>query len=296
MGILHAQDNNGRELFMRNKVAQVIQSQAFERFIIVVILLNSIDLGLAVQPAVTAQFGFAIEIANNVFTVIYVVELILKLFAWRSSFFKNRWNIFDLCIVAVSLIPASSFFAGARILRILKALLALRALRLVSGIKPLRKVVQAVTLSLPGIGWTGILMLLLYYVYAIVGIHLFRDISPELFGSFPQSFVTLFSLTTLEGWQDTVFPFTEQEPLTWLYFLTFLIIASFILLNLIVGIVVDSINELVRQDPNQAINEQSQIMTLDEQIEVVKKLKELCDVGALTEEEFIVKKKEVLGL
>ncbi|MDR0513869.1 MAG: ion transporter [Coriobacteriaceae bacterium] len=241
---------------MRAKVTSWVESQAFERFILVVILLNTIDLGLGATKSLVGQFGFAMEAANTIFTGVYVVEMLLKVFAWRTSYFKKAWNVFDFCIVVLSLAPVSSVFGGIRILRILKVLLAFRAMRLISGVKQLRKIVHALLSSLPGIGWAGVLMMLVYYIYALIGISLYSDIAPELFGGIPESFVTLFSLTTMEGWQDTVFPFTSADPLNWVYFLTFLIISSFILMNLIVGIVVDSIDEFVRLEPRGDIDDQ----------------------------------------
>jgi voltage-gated sodium channel len=241
---------------VRAKVTSWVESQAFERFILVVILLNTIDLGLGATKSLVGQFGFAMEAANTIFTGVYVVEMLLKVFAWRTSYFKKAWNVFDFCIVVLSLAPVSSVFGGIRILRILKVLLAFRAMRLISGVKQLRKIVHALLSSLPGIGWAGVLMMLVYYIYALIGISLYSDIAPELFGGIPESFVTLFSLTTMEGWQDTVFPFTSADPLNWVYFLTFLIISSFILMNLIVGIVVDSIDEFVRLEPRGDIDDQ----------------------------------------
>jgi voltage-gated sodium channel len=151
-------------------------------------------------------------------------------------------------------------------------------LRLISGVRQLRKIVQAVISSLPGIGWTALLMLLLYYIYAIIGIHLFREEWPELFGNFPEAFITLFSLTTMEGWQDTVYPFTDAYPASWIYFLSFLVIASFILLNLVVGIVVDNIDEMARIDEEEENQKNPkpelslEIDKLREQLEHVQKL------------------------
>ena len=265
---------------MREKIRSLVESSLFERFILIVILLNTIDLGLETSPYLIEHYGLALEVANIVFIAIYLVEMLLKLYAWRGAYFKNGWNIFDFCIVLVSLMPTAGVFSGVRIVRILRVLRTLRALRLVSGIKQLRKIVQAVISSLPGIGWTGVLMLLVYYVYAIIGIHLFREAAPELFGGFPESFVTLFSLTTMEGWQDTVFPFTEANPWNWLYFLTFLVISSFILLNLVVGIVVDNIDEMSRIDAAEAQKQSphsellSEMQSLREQMDKVQGLLE----------------------
>jgi voltage-gated sodium channel len=232
----------------RNKLTQLVESKIFERLILIVILANTICLGLETLPAVANSTGILFSALNKVFIGIFVAEAALKLFAWHKQYFKDGWNIFDFCIIVLSLIPTGGVFSGIRILRILRIL---RSLRMISSIKPLRKVVQAILNSLPGIGWTGVLMALVYYIFTIMGINLYSSTAPEQFGGFPESFVTLFSLTTMEGWQDTVFPFTEANPLNWLYFLTFLILSSFILLNLVVGIVVDNIDTLSRQEEDE---------------------------------------------
>ncbi len=262
---------------MQAKIKDLVESKRFERFILSIIILNTIVLGLETSKYLVANYGAALEIANIVFITIFVIEAALKIFAWRTSYFKDGWNIFDFIIVVISLIPTSGIFSGMRILRILRVL---RSLRMISSIKPLRKIVQAVLSSLPAIGWTGLLMLLLYYIYAIIGIHLFADEWPKLFGGFPEAFITLFSLTTMEGWQDTVFPFTETYPLTWIYFLSFLVIASFVLLNLVVGIVMDNIGEMSRLDEEEEAKGRpkpqiaAEIEKLREQLDHVQKLLE----------------------
>ena len=136
----------------------------------------------------------------------------------------------------------TGILSSLRLFRLLKVVRSFTALRLISNFKQLRKIIQAIILSLPGIGWTAILMITLYYIFSIIGIHLFRNNFPELFGSFSASFITLFSLTTMEGWQDIVYPVVEIIPMAWLYFIVFLVLSSFILLNLIVAIIIDNIS------------------------------------------------------
>jgi voltage-gated sodium channel len=262
---------------MRRKVKGFIENPLFDRSILFIIVLNTIDLGLETVPYLVQNFGSVLMVANLIFTAVYVIEAALKIFVYRGAYFKNGWNIFDFIIVITCLIPSGGAFGSVRIMRLLRVLRVLRALRLISGVKQLRKIVMTIIGALPGVGWAGVLMVLLYYVFSIIGIHLFSAEFPEQFGGFPQAFETLFELTTLEGWQDIVKPICEWEPFGWIYFLIFIVFASFILLNLVVGIVVDSIDEMSRQDAEEDAKEnahtlQAEIKILQDQMEKVQLL------------------------
>jgi voltage-gated sodium channel len=234
---------------MMGKIRAFVESRIFTRFVFVVIILNTAVLGMETSHAIMSRMGRVLIVANLVFTAVYVAEMLLKLTVYRLRYFRDGWNIFDFVIVVSCLIPAGGVFGGVRVLRLLRAL---RVLRMVSGLKPLRKIVSAIIGSLPGIGWSAMLMLLLYYVYAIIGIHMFAVDWPERFGGFPAAFLTLFELTTLEGWSDMVKPICAAMPAAWIYFLSAMAITSFILLNLVVGIIVDSIGEISKADDNAA--------------------------------------------
>ena len=257
----------------KNKVAVFVESKKFDHFILIVILVNTVSLGFDTSEFFVDKIGFLLEAINYAAIGIFVVEAILKLVAWRGFYFKDGWNVFDFCIIVISLVPTGGVFSGIRVLRVLRIL---RSLRMISNLKPLRKIVQAIFSSLPGIGWTGLLMALVYYIYAVIGINLFSDIDPEQFGSFPLTLVTLFSLTTMEGWQDTVFPFTNITPAYWIYFLSFLILSAFILLNLIVGIVVDNIDKASALEDNEDAKDTKEVSHSELSAEM-KKLKEQLD-------------------
>ena len=257
----------------KKTLAVFVENKRFERFIFVIIVFNTICLGFGASDFFAERFGPLLDTLNNIVVGIFVVEAILKLIAWRGSYFKDGWNIFDFCIIALSLLPAGGVFSGIRIIRILRILRSLRGLRVISSLKQLRRIVQAIFASLPGIGWTGILMLLIFYMYAIIGIYLFSDTWPAQFGAFPETFVTLFSLATMEGWQDTVFMFTDANPAYWIYFLSFFILSSFILLNLIIGIVVDNIDKAARA----VDDEDEKSVSTTELSEEIKSLREQLD-------------------
>ncbi|MCL2455297.1 MAG: ion transporter [Micrococcales bacterium] len=232
---------------MRDRVTRLVEHRLFERTILAVILLNSVVLGLETSPEMMDRHGAVLETLDRVFISIYVAEMILKLVASRLAYFRSGWNVFDFLIVVSSLLPAGGTFTGLRVLRVL------RVLRLVSGLKPLRKIVSSILRSAPGIGWTVLLMMIIYYIFAIVGIHLFRPQSPERFGSLGAAFTSLFQLTTLDNWGDIVFPLTSANGWAWVYFVLFITMASFVLINVILGIVVDSLNLQSKDEEKESI-------------------------------------------
>ena len=230
---------------MQHIIKKVVDDKKFEYFIRFVIIINTIVLGIGTSDQIIPPFANILEVVNRICIFIYAIEITLEIIAGHLSYFKNGWNVFDFIIVLLSLflLPVTGIFSSLRFFRLLKVVRSLTALRLLSNFKELRKIIQAIITSLPGIGWTAVLMITLYYIFSIIGIHLFRSNFPELFGSFSVSFVTLFSLTTMEGWQDTVYPIVEVMPMAWLYFIVFFVLSSFILLNLIVGIIIDNVQE-----------------------------------------------------
>jgi voltage-gated sodium channel len=244
---------------MQHIIKKIVDDKKFEYFIRFVIIINTIVLGIGTSDQIIPPFANILEVVNRICIFIYAIEITLEIIAGHLSYFKNGWNVFDFIIVLLSLflLPVTGIFSSLRFFRLLKVVRSLTALRLLSNFKELRKIIQAIITSLPGIGWTAVLMITLYYIFSIIGIHLFRSNFPELFGSFSVSFVTLFSLTTMEGWQDTVYPIVEFMPMAWIYFIVFFVLASYILLSLIFGIIVDKIqtNEAEANDIKELKNE-----------------------------------------
>jgi voltage-gated sodium channel len=239
---------------MRQYIKKLVENRLFEIFIFLIIILNTIVLGLLVSDKFSSRAIQIFEIISKICISIYIIEAVLEIYAWRLLYFKNGWNVFDFIIVIILLFPNVGIFSGIRSLRILNVFRSFATFRLISKFKQFRKIINAMILSLPGIGWTVVLMILMYYIFSIIGIHIFKDEFPESFGSLSISFVTLFSLTTMEGWQDTVYPIVEYIPIAWFYFIIFFIIASYILLNLIFGIIVDNISVVSSEEDNSSIN------------------------------------------
>ncbi|NVK86777.1 MAG: ion transporter [Gammaproteobacteria bacterium] len=214
---------------------QLIENSRFQNFIIVAIILNAIILGLETSASITAQFGTWLTIIDQLILAIFVIEIVLRLIVYRWSFFRDPWSLFDFVVVTISLIPASGPFA------ILRALRVLRVLRLVSVAPSMRAVVSALIQSLPGMGAIVALLSLIFYVAAVMATTLFGENFPEWFGTMGKSFYTLFQIMTLESWSmGIVRPVMEQQPMAWLFFVPFILIATFTMLNLFIAVVVNA--------------------------------------------------------
>ena len=224
----------------------LIESIGFQRFIITVIVINAITLGLETSEAVMGAAGGVLIALDRLALAIFVVEIALKLVAYRHRFFTSGWNLFDFTIVAITLAPTGEGMAVLRALRIL------RALRLVSVIPSMRKVVNALLRALPGMGSVLALLLLVFYVSSVMSTKLFGADFPEWFGSIGASFYTLFQVMTLESWSmGIVRPVMEVHPLAWVFFVLFILLTTFAVLNLFIAIVVDAMTEVEHQEQDE---------------------------------------------
>lgn len=211
----------------------------FQRTIIGLIVLNAITLGgLETSPRMVDLAGPVLHVLDRAVLVVFVIELLLKLVVYRTRFHRDPWNLFDAAVVGIALMPAT----GA--LSVLRALRILRVLRLISAVPSMRRVVGALVISIPpGIGSILGLLSLVYYVFAVMATKLFgADFPPEWFGNIGASAYSLFQIMTLESWSmGIVRPVMEVYPYAWLFFLPFLLLTTFTVLNLFIGIVVDAI-------------------------------------------------------
>ncbi|WP_092997104.1 ion transporter [Thiohalomonas denitrificans] len=207
------------------------------------IAINAVTLGLETSPEVMAAFGEVLRTIDHFVLTIFVAEIGAKLFAKGLRFFRDPWNVFDFTVVTIALIPASGPLAVLRTLRVL------RVLRLVSVMPRLRFVVEALLRAVPGISAIGGLMLLLFYVAAVMATGLFGADYPEWFGSVGASMYSLFQIMTLESWSmGIVRPVMEQYPYAWLFFVPFILIATFTMLNLFIAIIVDTMQTMHEQE------------------------------------------------
>ncbi|MEN8304425.1 MAG: ion transporter [Campylobacterota bacterium] len=235
---------------MQEKILQLVQNSRFQNFIILLIVINGITMGLETSQAITSEYGAFIN-AFDVFVItVFTIEILLRIYAHRVSFFKDGWSLFDFTIVAISLVPAS---AGFEILRILRVL---RLLRLVTVVPQMRKVVMALVSVIPGMASIAALLTLFFYIFAIMATQLYGATFPQWFGSLGESFYTLFQVMTLESWSmGIVRPMMEVHPYAWTFFVPYIFMVTFIMVNLIVAVVVDAMAEINRAEETNIIDE-----------------------------------------
>jgi voltage-gated sodium channel len=231
---------------MRDKVATFLDQTWVTNFIIGVILFNAVLLGLETSDSAMAAAGPLILALDVVCLVIFVVEIGLKLFAQGRRFFRNGWNLFDFVIVGIALVPATQGFSVLRALRIL------RVLRVISATPRLRRVVEGFITALPGMGSVFLLMALIFYIGAVMATKLFGDAFPLWFGDLGRSAYSLFQIMTLESWSmGIVRPVMEVYPWAWAFFVPFIMVTTFAVVNLLVGLIVNSMQDAHAEESNE---------------------------------------------
>jgi voltage-gated sodium channel len=222
-------------------LGQWVESEPVQKFIIALIIFNAFTLGLETSPWMLQHFGAPLRALEYAILAVFVVEIGLKLVAFGPRFFLSAWNIFDFLIVGISLVPAAGTLSVLRTLRIL------RALRLLKVIPRLRLIVEGVLKVLPDMGWVFTLLMLVFYVFSVIGTKLFRESFPEYFGNIGLTFLTLFQVMTLESWASGVArPIMAKYPHSWLYFVPFILFTSFLILNMVIGVVVNGFQAVLQ--------------------------------------------------
>ncbi|MEL0034386.1 MAG: ion transporter [Candidatus Puniceispirillaceae bacterium] len=225
--------------FSETKVAEFVESKFVTFGITVLILINAVTLGMETDKELLAQVGAVLNWIDRTILIIFSIEIALKFYAYRLRFFRSGWNVFDLLIVAIAWMPTNGALSVLRTLRIL------RVLRLISVVPQMRRVVSAIGYSIPGMVSVISVLGLIFYVSAVLATRLFGTYPDpnmqEWFGSIGASAYTLFQIMTLESWSmGVVRPTMDLFPWAWTFFLPFIIITSFAVLNFFIGIIVDS--------------------------------------------------------
>ena len=223
---------------MRDRLQALVAHPRFTGFITAVIAFNAMILGLETSQSVMATAGPLIVALDTACLAIFVLELTLKLIALGPRFFRNGWNLFDFVIVGIAIIPAGQGFTALRALRIL------RVLRMISVAPSLRRVVEGFVRAVPGMGSVFLLMGLIFYIGSVIATKLFAASFPEWFGTLGASAYSLFQIMTLESWSmGIVRPVMEVYPLAWAFFVPFIMITTFAVVNLLVGLIVNSMQD-----------------------------------------------------
>ncbi|MCW5693743.1 MAG: ion transporter [Pseudolabrys sp.] len=227
----------------RARLRALVEANWFQSFIIVVIAINAIGLGLETFPSVNTQIGPFLGLIDTVALIIFVLEISLKLLAYRLGYFRDPWNVFDFVIVAIAVLPMSGGLSVMRALRIL------RAVRIISVVPRMRRVVEGLLNAIPSLGAVIALLAIVFYICAVMATKLFGSEFDALFGSLPKSLFTLFQLMTLEDWPGGIVrPIMEVYPYAWLFFIPFILTVTFAVLNLFIAIIVNSMEEAAKDD------------------------------------------------
>ena len=239
-----------------------VEQPLFQNFIIVLIVVNAIILGVETVPSIMALHGEVLHTIDKIILGIFVIEIILRISAHRLAFFKDPWSLFDFFVVVIALVPASGPFA------VLRALRVLRVLRLLTLVPSMRRVVGALLSSIPGLSSIALVLLILFYVFSVIATNLYAATFPQWFGSIGDSFYTLFQIMTLESWSmGIVRPVMEVHPQAWLFFVVFILIATFTMLNLFIAIIVNAMQSFTEDESEQEKqHELDQMMALRSEI------------------------------
>lgn len=227
----------------RGRFCAFIESPRMQKIIMALIVLNAVILGLETSATVRGAIGGLLVNLDHMLLAIFVIEIVAKLLGHGLKFFRSGWNTFDFIVVGIALVPAT----GA--LSVLRALRILRVLRLLSAVPKLRRVVESLLRAVPGITSIAAILLLVFYVFSVIATNLFGEKYDEWFGSIGRSMYSLFQIMTLESWSmGIVRPVMKDYPFAWAFFVPFILIATFTMLNLFIAIIVSAMQEQTDSD------------------------------------------------
>ncbi|KIL48814.1 cation transporter [Jeotgalibacillus alimentarius] len=251
---------------LKKQLVMIAEHSLFNRVIIGLILLNALLIGLETYPILYDQYGDLFVAADRILLWIFTVEIVIRLIASTSvkSFFKEPWNVFDFVIVL-----SGHLITGGHYVTVLRILRVLRVLRTISVIPSLRKMVNALLMTIPSMGTILLLLSILFYIYGVIGTMLYSEIAPEYFGSLHSSLLTLFQVVTLESWASGVMrPILAEDPTSWWYFVTFVLIGTFVFFNLFVGVIVNNVEEADKE--NRPSPEEVKLSQVQKELEEIK--------------------------
>ncbi|MDH3641056.1 MAG: ion transporter [Gammaproteobacteria bacterium] len=245
--------SNNPQTSWRVRLGAWVESGWRQRAIISLIVANAITIGLETSPAVVDHIGGPLKAFGALVLVIFVIEIVVKLIAYGPRFFRSGWNNLDFFIVAIALIPTAGWLSILRTLRIM------RVLRLLSTVPRLRQLTESLLAAIPSIGWITFMLGLVFYVFSVIGTELFGAQFPDWFGSIGATMYTLFQVMTLESWSMGIArPVMQAFPLAWLYFVPFILISAFTILNLFIGVIVNTMQAFHWEEEEDKRKEQEQ--------------------------------------
>ncbi len=281
-----AKEAGGRAAW-RVRLGDFVAKAWFQRLIITLIAINAVTLGLETSPTAMAVAGPVLIAIDRLILIVFVIEVGMRMAAHGWRFFRDPWSVFDFLVVGVAVVPATEGFSVLRALRIL------RVLRLISVVPSMRIVVQALLAAVPGLGSIAALLLLIFYVAGVMATKLFGAGFPEWFGSVPASVYSLFQIMTLESWSmGIVRPVMEVYPYAWAFFVPFILVATFTMLNLFIAVVVSAMqseHEAELKEASAAIEEAAHADAEAMQRQLAELHQEVRDLRSLLTERLPVK-------
>lgn len=241
------------------KLKTVVEAPWFTKTIMILIIVNAIILGMETYSGIMVRYGEILTIIDRFILWIFVAELSIRLFVYRLQFFRDPWSLFDIAVIAVAFMPANQAFS------VLRAARVLRVLRLISIFPRLRRVIEGLISAIPGIASIGAILVIVFYVFAVMATKLYGEAYPDWFGSLHGACFTLFQIMTLEGWADIVREVMKNYPEAWIFFIAYILTATFTVLNLFIAVIVDAMQRQhqpeekplkIEQDTSRSIEQQ----------------------------------------
>lgn len=258
---------------IQNASLRLRNNKIFELFVVSIIILSAVLIGAKTYP-IPAPFMTVLTWLDFAITLIFLFEISIRFIAEENKkrFFHNGWNVFDTLIVVISLVPIedSELALIGRLVRIF------RVLRMVSIIPELRMLLNSLLRAMPQLGYVLLLMFIIFYIYAAVGTTFFANVNPVLWGDIAISLLTLFRVMTFEDWTDVMYETMEVYPLSWIFYLTFIFLTAFAFLNMVIGIVVNVLEDEHAKE-RAAQDEADGKITMDELAEEIRSLKAIIE-------------------
>ena len=236
-----------QESQLKTRLGQWVESERIQHIIVALIVINAATLGLETSSRAMETAGGLLKLIDRLLLAVFVSEILVKLYAFGGRFFRNPWNVFDFLVVGIALVPSSGPLTVLRVLRLL---------RLISMVPRFRFVVESLLRAIPGILSIAGLLLILFYVAAVMATGLFGQSFPHWFGSIGESMYSLFQIMTLESWSMGIArPVMDVYPWAWAYFVPFILIATFTMLNLFIAIIVSTMQSMVEEQKDKETEE-----------------------------------------
>jgi voltage-gated sodium channel len=230
----------------RARARALVEHKGFQRLVIALIVFNAVTLGLETSSRMMADYGGLLHVLDRATLAVFVLELLLRFYGYGWRFFRDPWSIFDVLVIGVALVPAAGPLSVLRTLRVL------RVLRLVSAVPSMRRVVSGLLAAVPGMASVASLLALVIFVAGVMATKLFGAIAPEYFGDLGTSLFTLFQIMTGEAWPDVAHQVMAVQPLAWIFFVVYILVSSFAVLNLFIAVVVSGMEDSVTADLAEA--------------------------------------------